>query len=414
MAIGTAYWLFQYPIFERELDWFSSTFNAPFVTQFILAYTLVFFVMAWLLLLLSRKWADHWLFKKPVRNLFLFYTGMLVLASYAPLPRPAWLSLWVILIIAGKYLWFLAYALSNRGKEKTPVSLIELFHFQPFWGSTNVPFPKGEANLRKIEAKSPLDLATVQLKGLKLMLWSSLLLLVFSLFDQIVFGAHGFIDPFLQGLPVLPRLNNVIHQYLVGKVFPRSICWMVLVANFLRILLDVSSFGGTFVATCRMCGFNALRNTYKPLEAKSIAEFYNRVYYYFKELLVDFFFYPTYFRFFKQHPRLRIFFATFAAAGFGNALFHFLRDITLIIKLGLWNALAGFQTYLLYCVILGTAIGVSQLRSIGRPPQNRGFLSTVFVLFFYCLIMVLDDPLRSWSIIDYCSFIINLFLPFAR
>jgi len=49
-----------------------------------------------------------------------------------------------------------------------------------------------------------------------------------------------------------------------------------------------------------MAGFATLRNTYRPLESRSIAEFWNRYYYYFKEMLISFFFYPTFFR--KEQP----------------------------------------------------------------------------------------------------------------
>jgi hypothetical protein len=357
-----------------------------------------------------------------VQNLLLIYIGAIAFASYAPLPPLLSLSLWILIMIGGKYLWFMAYALADRkAKEQVP-ALTSLFHFQPFWcnmnmqlwGCTNVPFPKGEAYLRRIEAKNPAELALSQLKGLKLMAWSTFLWLVLIVFNQVIFGAKGSLTPYLTDWPIFPTLNQAIGQYLLGNPFPRSVCWMLLVTNFTYKLLVVAIWGGTFIAACRIVGFNALRNTYKPLFAGSIAEFYNRLYYYFKELLVEFFFYPAYFRYFKQHPRLRIFFATFAAAGLGNILFHFLRDITFVVRFGLWKALVGFQVYIAYGIILGTAIGLSQLRSIGRPPESTSLVSSLFVLCFYCLIMVLDDPVRAWTIVDYGSFMVNLFIPFAR
>ena len=84
--------------------------------------------------------------------------------------------------------------------------------------------------------------------------------------------------------------------------------------------------GARFIAGCRMAGFNALRNSYRPLSSRTIAEFFNRFYYYFKELLVDFFFYPAFLRYWKGHKRLRMIFATFAAVFFGNSFYHLTRD----------------------------------------------------------------------------------------
>src|SRR6185436_4922264 len=108
------------------------------------------------------------------------------------------------------------------------------------------------------------------------------------------------------------------------------------------------------------------RNTYKPYLATSIAEFFNCIYYYFKELLVTFFFYPTYLRFFKKQPRLRVFVATLAAAGFGNFLLHYFRAEDRILRDGLWNTLIFFAPYMIYALLLGSAIGLSQLRLLAR------------------------------------------------
>ncbi|MEF8725082.1 hypothetical protein [Candidatus Accumulibacter phosphatis] len=38
------------------------------------------------------------------------------------------------------------------------------------------------------------------------------------------------------------------------------------------------------IGTLRLFGFNVFRNTYKPLPPESILEFWNRYYYYLKEL----------------------------------------------------------------------------------------------------------------------------------
>ena len=123
-----------------------------------------------------------------------------------------------------------------------------------------------------------------------------------------------------------------------------------------------------------MAGFLALRNTWRPLSSRSIAEFWNRYYYYFKELLVDCFFYPAFMRYFKTWGRWRLFAATVAAAGFGNALFHSLRDLNYVEDLGFWRALAGFQSYIFYTAVLSVGIGISQMRqqNIEKKTENLG------------------------------------------
>src|SRR5205085_6867278 len=115
--------------------------------------------------------------------------------------------------------------------------------------------------------------------------------------------------------------------------------WASLLSHYIVAVLTMAVYGHYIIGYCRVAGFNALRNTYRPLEATTIADFWNRYYYYFKELLADFFFFPTYMRYFKTYPRLRVFAATFAAATVGNWLYHF--DAGYVASVGLRQALAG-------------------------------------------------------------------------
>jgi hypothetical protein len=180
-------------------------------------------------------------------------------------------------------------------------------------------------------------------------------------------------------------------------------------------LLELSIRGHIIIACGRMAGFNLLRNTFKPLHSRTVAEFWNRYYYYFKELLVEFFFYPTFTRYFKQHRRLRIFAATIAAATFGNSIYHFLHDFSIIAELGLWRAVSGFHTYLFYSLLLGVGIGISQLRNQGKPrlandaPWWRKGMATFGVLAFFCLIEVFDQEGRSHSLLQCTRFFLHLF-----
>jgi len=378
-----------------------------------LAVTL-FFVFAGICIHQARLRPDAWIFRRPVRNLLVFYCVLVVTAIYLRLGGWAMAVLPLFVLFFGNYVWFLGYALLDRRSKSPQPVLVQLFHFQPFWGSTNVPYPKGENYLSKIEAKTDQDLAVTQLKGIKLLLWASVLSVLAALFDQLVHGTPGGFSAWLPGHFVVPDLQVAIGAYLARQPFPRNLCWLSVMANFCSALLTISIRGHFIIGVCRLAGFNALRNTYNPLAAASIADFYNRVYYYFKELLVDFFFYPTYLRCFKGRPRLRLFFATLAAAGFGNLLYHVLAAIGLAFQFGFWRVLLGFHVYAVYALVLGVAIGISQIRSMRHAPTGSRLVSTLAILLFYCLIMVLDSNNLACSIVDYGSFLLNLFMPFPR
>jgi hypothetical protein len=108
----------------------------------------------------------------------------------------------------------------------------------------------------------------------------------------------------------------------------------------------------------RLFGFDVFRKTYKPLLAESIVEFWNRYYYFFKELMMEFFFMPIYLRYFRDWPMLRIIAAVFAAAFIGNMYYHLLQAKNPIIDGDV------------YCFLLAAGIALSMLRQQrlrGRP-----------------------------------------------
>jgi hypothetical protein len=122
---------------------------------------------------------------------------------------------------------------------------------------------------------------------------------------------------------------------------------------------------------------------------------------------------PTFLRMFRNHPRLRLFFSTFMAAGVGNAVFHFLRDISVVATMGLWNAIETYTSYMFYSVVLATGIGISQLRaSAGWKPSPtfvgrvRSFLC---VWTFVVCLNVFGDETRVYTLGQRLSFMASLF-----
>ena len=125
----------------------------------------------------------------------------------------------------------------------------------------------------------------------------------------------------------IPLLRELIDQ---GSHAPRLASWASIYCELVYQVLSHAIRGLKIVAALRFCGFNVFRNTYKPLLAESIVEFWNRYYYYFKELMANFFFTPTFMqlgRSLQKWPNLRLFVAVFAAAFVGNMYYHVIRDI---------------------------------------------------------------------------------------
>ena len=246
------------------------------------------------------------------------------------------------------------------------------------------------------------ELAVTQLNAVRLLVWACILKGVLLAFREIVYVKLG----------VTP-LPAAFERFLKGADVPGPFGVLGIIANFPEKLLEMAVWGHAIVATARLAGFRVLRNTYRPLSSRTIAEFWNRYYYYFKEALVHVYFYPTYVRCFKRHPRLRLAFATFMAAGVGNFFFHILLDVRVVAEAGLIGTLVLFQTYAFYCVMLAAGIVLSQLRA-RRPDASAGWLRGQFVpslgvALFYCFLSFFDGADRLVALTMHFQFLFHIF-----
>lgn len=358
--------------------------------------------LAALAMLLARNYRNHPLGRRPVLAQHIVYLCLLVLAASHLMKGLPQVLLWSVTTVFGAYFWYLAYALIDQRHRQPQPMLFHFATFSPFYSSTVVPIGKGAAGWRSVEAGSAEELAVTQLKALKLLAWA----LILKSFVLWVFRWGVY-----QQLGVSP-LRLAFAQFLKAGDLPMSAGLLSIFANFPERLLVAAIGGHVIVATARLAGFRLLRNTWRPLSSRSIAEFWNRYIYYFKEALVHVYFYPTYLSWFKRHPRLRLAFATFMAAGVGNFIFHFMENAS-IVRFGLLEALARAQTYAFYCLVLAIGIIVSQLRA-HKPDARAGwwrrqFLPSLGVAAFFCFLSVFDGPQGHVTLAQHFAFLAQVF-----
>jgi hypothetical protein len=362
---------------------------------------------------LVRRHPRTALARHPVEGLLALLALLLVVAGGVPLAGAAWFFVTAFTMGLASYVWFFSFAAAEAKLRGSPPAWKQLGYWRPFWGFSTAPIGKGAAYLDRVEAKDAKAFATSQRRGLRLMLWCAVLLFVMDALRFALYEPHG---RALAWIPAqgLPPVAAVLEAQANGEPLPFAMRWGAVLAEFVMTVLHMTTWGNSIVATARMAGYDIAPNTDRPLLSTSIVEFYNRFYFYFKELLATFFFYPTYLRFFRSQPRLRLFVATLAAAGFGNFLFHFLRDSGAVYRLGLAGALVAYRSYAVYALILGVAIGVSQVRLLARhrkPPRGvRRVLATAGVVSFYCLLGVLDVR-TPFDLSVYAAVYVSLFVP---
>jgi hypothetical protein len=262
-------------------------------------------------------------------------------------------------------LWRIGYMLMSgqRGRIAGTRFSDHLLYLYPAYGGTNTPYGKGIDHLARHEAQTDEALARSQLAGLKLLALAWIYDRGLELMAGLIHGQpSGLLGAYGLGLPRLETLMPM------GARVPWLTAWAAVYAELISDVLKLAVRGHEIVGVLRVFGFNIFRNTYKPLLAPSLVEFWNRYHYYFKELLVEFFFFPTYVRRFRKSPRLRMLAATLAAAGFGNLYYHLLLQDAFMLT-GRWAALHPWiETRALYCLILALGIYVS----MRREQQRRG------------------------------------------
>ena len=312
--------------------------------------------------------------------------------------------------------WRLSYMVmqASRGKLAETKFGDHLFYMFPVYGGTATPYGKGMEYLSRHEALDATSFARSQLAGIKLLVLSAVWYFCRDLLDLVFFGASAH---YLSAWPEawtldLPRVNEVLKS---GMHAGGLTGWVLIYVDLVRVTLSLAAGGHVIVGCLRLLGFNVFRNTYKPLLSQSILEFWNRFYFYFKELMVEFFFYPTYLKLRGMSPSARMFTAIFVAAFVGNMYYHILnRPMTVISwDLGLFWSVWGPR--FVYCFLLALGVGVSMVRQqkLRRTADNPSGLVKLRriagVLTFYAIIHIWNRKDEQIDIADCTAFFLSLF-----
>jgi hypothetical protein len=156
----------------------------------------------------------------------------------------------------------------------------------------------------------------------------------------------------------------------------------------------------------------------RPWLATNLVVFWARFTFHYREFLVRAFFYPVFFRWFREHTRLRIFAATMAAACFGNLFWGHLPEEFYYKGLKFENIWSVLQTWP-YFVLLGLGISFTELYLLQNKSQRKPWtrdwripfdiLAVYGTLQFYSLIHVFARPCEGGTIGDYARlFLIGL------
>jgi hypothetical protein len=386
---------------------------------------LTFAILLGLVYLIYRAAANFqklpgWIKRRPQISLHVFFWGLFALLWALPDDAGDFRKILVLIAISLPFLlWRCGYMLMSgqRGKAQRTTFRDHLFYLWPLWGGTNTPIGKGHDYLSQREAKTPEAYARSVLAATKLIILAQILDLIRVVLEAILYGDanNGFARMFARLDIGMPRLSEIVTGQTPATPW---LGWIALYLELIWETLKHATLGHRWVSLLRLFGFNVFRNTYKPLLAQSLLDFWNRYYYYFKELLAEFFFFPTYLRYFRGSPRLRIFTAVFAAAFVGNMYYHFLEGRIAFAKGEFLQTLRLLSPRMIYCALLALGIYFSMIRQNKRrgtvqqvDPTTAKFLTVrriAGVWTFFALINLWNTRVGG-SIGDRIVFILSLF-----
>ena len=287
--------------------------------------------------------------------------------------------------LAPELIWRGSYWIRWRLREKGPERAREnLFTLIPFVGRGGTPYGKGPEYLARYEARGSRELAASRGQGLHLLalalVWQALIVAL----QRLLYSGSA---------APLPGMDALLRDPGLFELWQR---WAGVFAELFLAILALAAYGHSIVAIYCLAGFRIPRNTQAPLFATTLLDFWSRYYFYFKELLMDFFFFPVYFRAVGLPLLARTLLATAAAAFAGNLYFHLILYAPELMRGGQSRFGQYAAARLVYCGLLAASLCWSFTSALRRPkaverPWPRRALAAAVVASFFAF-------LHIWSV----------------
>jgi hypothetical protein len=318
-------------------------------------------------------------------------------------------------------LWRASYLMlsGRRGSAVDTRFIDHLMYALPLWGGTGTPYGKGHDHLRQHSVVEARSLARCRASGVKLLLLALAWRWVSRGFT-LLGSDSGLVLPGEPGSPLMvPNLATMIAAGPAAFSFGAR--WLATLLELFHSVVELAARGHLFIGVLRLFGFSVFRNTYKPLLSRSIVEFWNRYYYYFKELMVEFFFYPMFVALSKHRAEVRLVAAVLAAATVGNFYYHVVLDHRTLLDADLDAALQALGGRGIYSIILGVGVAASMLRERRKraaartagPQQGRlrVLRAILGVWLFFALLQVWNVDRHRLPVARRAAFLASLFIP---
>ena len=330
------------------------------------------------------------------------YIATLVLIKVV-LPEESSLQifLWMFIYVFSVAVWNFAYiSLSKFKPNWSQMSLL-----LPMWRSvavTSAPIHRGIRDFEYVYKQDGVERTSCQISGLRLLYWSLLIRYTGFFVSDVVFGTTT-----LSYVPFsfhLPNYFGMPFDIYYRFSIPLWKSWMGLFANsFIFLTVNVASLIGIMVSVARMCGFRFYRNTYKPYLANSFHDFFNRVFFFYNELLINFFFYPfwKFSKVLKLPKKTRLFLVTFFTVLIGGEIIHFMRVFRGLENLSLIDMFSIYAGRLPYFFLLGLFSAISVVSKGKSETLPKWYIQGPRVFFYFALYSICTLAQSNYTRMDF-------------
>jgi hypothetical protein len=214
------------------------------------------------------------------------------------------------------------------------------------------------------------------------------------------------------GVLVYRRIEHMSSDFVSGSSMGSA---TVLLTTLIALMKWTFSWGGVVhfkVGLWRVCGYRIDPYFNYPWLSTNLVSLWSRFTFHYREFLVRAFYYPVFFKFFKNHTHLRIFTATMAAACFGNLIWGHMTEAvfyngvernSLLISLKQWP----------YFVLLGLGITASEFWLLHKKKTSRrpwtpdkyigwDILSAYVTLQYFAMIHIFVNTVPQATLWDNC------------
>jgi len=326
-----------------------------------------------------------------------------------------------ILIIYIKSFWFIAFALDDQRLLPHQNSIkLSIGSFAPFWYQNAIrppdSLPRGFSELTSTETRSAEEYAKCQIKGIKLAIWAHINIILASATRAFLFGVETRYPIF--SLFSIPSLNlpSPMDLTIYNQLhIPLYIKWLTLLSiPFIYITWQLVGVLGLLVAFLRLLGFRIKRGVYKPHHATNFGQFFQRVYFYYNSILVQFFFFPIsrFLRKLNFNRKTHIFYSIFLSILLGGIFLEFIKNPELIVSIGPIKTFQIIFNRTLYFIGIGLASGLSSIwirpisteKGGGFHPLRFAILYSIYSIFFF-----LQGNLSIGTLHDRVTLLLSLF-----